>query len=84
MTKTPHEIVREALQRARVWDVEGAAYYRDALALLETHAVVPRELTQELANAAVDGSVPWERKSPQQVFRDGHKALIAAATKGDE
>ena len=40
--KSPHEILREALHRACIWDVEGANYYREALALLETHAVVPR------------------------------------------
>lgn len=40
MTQTPTDKVRAALERACIWDVEGAEYYRDALRELDGAVLV--------------------------------------------
>lgn len=45
MTQTPTDKVRAALERACIWDVEGAAYYREALRELDGKVIVPVEPT---------------------------------------
>ena len=45
-----------------------------------------REPTEAMANAAVDATdagsdMSWANRSPQQLFRDGYSAMIAAASK---
>lgn len=59
-----------------------------ALALLETHAVVPREPTNQMNNAAIDATgagsdMSWRNKTPQMVVAVAYRAMIAAAERGE-
>ena len=46
--------VRAALERACIWDVEGAEYYREALRELEGHVIVPVEPTDTQIHAGME------------------------------
>lgn len=83
---TPHErIIKQALEIINTLPVkhpQQAERIREALALLETHSVVPNEATREMVNAAID-------RKPSTGGWDGlytaiYKAMIEAAKESND
>lgn len=77
---TPTDKVRAALERACIWDVEGAEYYREALRELEGHVIVPVEPTAAMGLA-------WNKAAMDcaSYFSTAYyKAMIAPYVKGGD
>ena len=77
MTKTPHEIVREALESIRLNDPNKRQVVQ-ALALLDTHVVVPRELTKEIEAVMRQCEI-----EPCLTMVEAWRQMIAAAVRGE-
>lgn len=75
MQENKTDKVRAALERACIWDVEGAEYYRDALRELDGMVLVPVEPTEEMAEA--------ENNVCPANFETRYRAMIATYVKGE-
>lgn len=99
MQENKTDKVRAALERACIWDVEGAEYYREALRELEGHVIVPVDPTDAMIKSAwksqylyVGGSEEAAERCASdritdhdQLLKDkaAYRDMIAACVKGE-
>ncbi len=85
---TPTDKVRAALERACIWDVEGAEYYRDALREMEGMVLVPVEPTGTQMIAGGKKHQPNKHGEHETLHsllaRETYKAMIAPYVKGGD
>lgn len=83
--KTAHEIVREAIEFSfplcgglSIANDKAQSLLYEALAILETHAVVPREMTDDLAE-----KIASMANCCGGIAESIHRIVITAATEGE-
>jgi len=88
---TPYKPPLAALERACIWDVEGAEYYREVLRELEGHVIVPVEPTDTQIHAGMealsmcphpDAYIEYKNEKDETVYFTGapsrqYRAMIA-------